>query len=361
MEAEKIFEKFETSGTYLSCAPLGAGLINNSYVVKTKENDKPNYLLQKINHQIFKNVDMMQNNIWRVTEHLRGKLIARGESDIERKVLRLIKTKDGGLFFFDGEGYWRMMIFIENTKSTDEVTEQSAYEAGRAFGQFQADLADLPGEPLGETIPDFHNIEFRLQQLREAVAADPKGRVKEVKFYLDEIEKRAEELCLPERLFREGKLQKRINHCDTKVNNMLFDKDGKFLCVIDLDTVMPGFVLSDIGDFVRTAGNCGKEDDENLENVRLNLPIFKAYARGYLETATFLTPLEISLLPFGGRLLTYMQTVRFLADYINGDTYYKIAFEGHNLQRTKAQFKLLQSIEENLDEMLKFVQMLKKC
>ena len=196
-------------------------------------------------------------------------------------------------------------------------------------------------------------MEFRLQQFHDAVKANAAGRLEEVKDLIEEVEKRAEAMCIQERLYREGKLQKRTNHCDTKVNNMMFDADtDKVLCVIDLDTVMPGFVLSDIGDFIRTGANTGAEDDENLDNVNVNMNIFKAYTRGYMETAkAFLSPLEISLLPYGGRLLTYMQTVRFLTDYINGDTYYKIHSPKHNLIRTKAQFKLLQSLEEHAEEM----------
>jgi len=165
--------------------------------------------------------------------------------------------------------------------------------------------------------------------------------------------------CIQERLYREGKLQKRINHCDTKVNNILFDETGAVLCVIDLDTVMPGFVLSDIGDFIRTACNTGKEDDENLDNIQVNMEIFKAYAHGYMETAkSFLTPQEIQMLAYGGRLLTYMQTVRFLTDYINGDTYYKIHSPKHNLQRSLAQFKLLRELETKAPEMDEFVKTL---
>jgi len=179
----------------------------------------------------------------------------------------------------------------------------------------------------------------------------------EVQELVDEIEKRAKAMCIQEDLYREDKLKKRTNHCDTKVNNILFDENGKVLCVIDLDTVMPGFVLSDIGDFIRTGANTGAEDDENLDNVGVNMEIFKAYTRGYMETAkTFLTPLEISMLPYGGRLLTYMQTVRFLTDYINGDTYYKTHKPKHNLIRTKAQFKLLQSLEEHAEEMDEFME-----
>ncbi len=356
MEALQLFELFATQGTFASCAPLGAGLINDTFVVRTHETNAPDYLLQRINHRIFQNVELMQQNIFRVTTHLREKLQARGVAGLDRRVLTMIPTKSGELYHFDGESYWRFMLFIADTVSVDVVTEASAYDAGRAFGQFQCDLSDLSGEPLGETIPNFHNMEFRLQQFYEAVVANPVGRVGKVVDLIDEIERRAYDLCLPERLFREGKLQKRINHCDTKVNNMLFDAEGRFLCVIDLDTVMPGFVLSDIGDFIRTACNTSAEDDKNLDNVNLNLPIFKAYAKGYLKTATFLTPTEKSLLPFGGRLLTYMQTVRFLTDYINGDVYYKTQSEEHNLQRARAQFKLLQSIEAHMDEMNAFIE-----
>jgi Ser/Thr protein kinase RdoA (MazF antagonist) len=167
---------------------------------------------------------------------------------------------------------------------------------------------------------------------------------------------RSETYCIQELLYREGKLKKRINHCDTKVNNILFDKEGKVLCVIDLDTVMPGFVLSDIGDFIRTACNTGAEDDENLDRIRVNMDIFKAYTRGYMETAKdFLSPLEIQLLPYGGRLLTYMQTVRFLTDYLNGDTYYKIHSSKHNWQRSLAQFKFLRELEAKASEMDEFM------
>lgn len=216
-------------------------------------------------------------------------------------------------------------------------------------------LADIP-DALGETIPDFHNMEFRLKQLRDAVAADAVGRVKDVQFFLNEIESRAEEMCKAERLHREGVLPKRVCHCDTKVNNMMFDEDGNVLCVIDLDTVMPSFIFSDYGDFLRSAANTGAEDDQNLDNVNFNTEIFKAFTKGYLESArSFLLPIEIENLPYAAALFPYMQCVRFLADYINGDTYYKIQYPEHNLVRTKAQFKLLQSVEEHTPAMREFI------
>ena len=355
-ELLNILSQFQLDEKVVSAEPFGNGHINDTLKV-TNDKGEIKYVLQRINHLIFTNVEMLQNNIEIVTNHIRKKLEAKGETDIDRKVLTFLKTKDGKNFYFDGDSYWRVCLFIPNSTSYEEVNPELSYEAGKAFGDFQTMLSDIPEGTLGETIPNFHNMEFRLQQFHEAIEANPVGRLDEVKDLVDEIEKRAEAMCIQERLYREGKLKKRTNHCDTKVNNMMFDTESnKVLCVIDLDTVMPGFVLSDIGDFIRTGANTGAEDDENLDNVNVNMEIFKAYTRGYMEKAkAFLTPTEIKLLPYGGRLLTYMQTVRFLTDYINGDTYYKIHSPKHNLIRTKAQFKLLQSLEAHAEEMDQFM------
>ena len=351
-----ILKQFAIDEDMVSAVPFGNGHINDTLKV-TNSKGEIKYILQRINHHIFTNVDMLQNNIFTVTSHIREKLVARGEQDVDRKVLTFIPAKDGKLYHFDGDSYWRVCLFIPRSKSFEEVTPQLSYEAGKAFGDFQTMLSDLPADALGETIPNFHNMEFRLKQFRDAVEANAAGRLEEVKDLVAEIEKRAKDMCIQEELYREGKLKKRTNHCDTKVNNIMFDEEGKVLCVIDLDTVMPGFVISDIGDFIRTGANTGAEDDENLDNVEVNLEIFEAYTRGYMETAkAFLTPQEIKLLPYGGRLLTYMQTVRFLTDYINGDTYYKIHSPKHNLIRTKAQFKLLLSLEAHAPEMDGFMQ-----
>ena len=351
----QILSRFGIKEKILSVEPLGNGHINDTLKV-TVASGMPGYVLQRINHHIFTNVEMLQNNIHTVTSHIRAKLQERGEEDIDRKVLTFLPADDGKRYYFDGESYWRVCLMSPRSRSLEEVNPSSYYEAGRAFGDFQSMLSDLPEGALGETIPNFHNMEFRLQQFHEAVQANAAGRADEVKDLIDEIEKRAEEMCVQEELYREGKLKKRTNHCDTKVNNILFDEDGKVLCVIDLDTVMPGFVLSDIGDFIRTGANTGAEDDEQLDRVEVNMEIFKAYTRGYMEKAkSFLTPLEIGLLPYGGRLLTYMQTVRFLTDYLNGDTYYKTHKPKHNLIRTRAQFKLLQSLEAHAEEMNAFM------
>lgn len=350
-----IMAQFPIEGTVSEVKPLGTGLINDSYRVITKEENKPDYVLQRINHAIFQNVEMLQENIEAVTSHIRKKLEARGEEDIDRKVLKFIPAKDGKHYYFDGDSYWRIMIFIPRAQTYDTVNPEYSYYAGLAFGDFQSMLSDIPTS-LGETIPDFHNMEFRLKQLREAVAANVAGRLDEVKYYVEEIEKRADEMCKAERLYREGKLPKRVCHCDTKVNNMMFDENGKVLCVIDLDTVMPSFIFSDFGDFLRTAANTGAEDDKDLNCVNFNMDIFKAFTRGYLESAkSFLISEEIENLPYAATLFPYMQCVRFLADYINGDIYYKIKYPEHNLIRTKAQFKLLQSAEACMKEMKEFI------
>lgn len=342
-------------GDVKDITPFGEGHINSTYRVRLK-NMTDEYVLQKINHHIFKDVDLLQNNIKRITDHIRYKLIESGETDLYRRTLTIIPTLDDKLFYEDGENYWRMTILIPDSKTFEAISPEYAFQAGKAFGNFQSMLADIPGEPLVETIPDFHNMETRLASFLDAVKLNTAGRLHEVQDLVEEIEKRGDEMCMCERLFREGKLPKRINHCDTKVNNMLFDESGKVLCVIDLDTAMPGFVMSDFGDFMRSAGNTGKEDDSDLQNVSFNMEIFKSYTQGYLqETKSFLSPIEIDLLPFGARLITYMQVTRFLADYLNGDTYYKINNPMHNLQRSKAQFALLQSIENHYSEMQKYI------
>ena len=341
----EIVGHFQIEGTVVKVEPLGNGLINDTYKVTTAEADKPDYVLQRINHAIFQDVDLLQHNIEVVTAHIRQKLVESGTTDINRKVLRFIPTASGKTYYFDGTSYWRVMVFIPRAQTFETVNAAYSYDAGKAFGHFQAMLADLP-EQLGETIPNFHNMEFRLQQLHEAVQADAAGRVKEMQPYLDEIERRAAYMCQAEQLYREGRLPKRICHCDTKVNNMMFDENGEVLCVIDLDTVMPSFIFSDYGDFLRTAANTAAEDEPDLSKIGFNTEIYEAFSSGYLESAsTFLTPLEKDLLPYAVALFPYMQCVRFLADYLNGDTYYKIQYPEHNLVRTRAQFRLLQCVE----------------
>lgn len=352
--------QFPIAEEVLELQPIGNGHINDTFgvTVQTPQGPQLKYVLQRVNDSIFQDVDTLQSNIFEVTAHIRRKLEQKGQSDIDRHVLTFFKTTDGHTYARQDGSVWRLCLFIEGSKSYDAVTPQLAYEAGKAFGDFHTMLSDIPEGKLGETIPDFHNMTFRLQQLRDAVAENKAGRLAEVQELVNQLLKRAEQMTIQDRLYAEGKLQKRTNHCDTKVNNILFDEQtDKVLCVIDLDTVMPGFVLSDIGDFIRTAVNTGAEDDQDLQNIQVNIEIFQAYTRGYMEEAQkFLTPLEISLLPYGGRLLTYMQTVRFLTDYLNGDTYYKTHMPKHNLIRSIAQYEFLLRLEEKREEMDAFMQ-----
>lgn len=349
-----IASQFELTGEILEIKPMGSGLINDSYVIKTDLEDNA-YVLQRINHNVFKNVDLLQDNIEKVTNHIRKKLIENNEKDIDRKVLSFIKCKNNGkTYYFDGENYWRIMDFIRDSYTHESVNPEYSYYAGKAFGNFQNMLSDIDSE-LGETIPDFHNMEFRLKQLDDAIKADKLGRKAGVQQYIDMYMQYADEMCLAERLYREGKLPKRICHCDTKVNNMLFDKDGNVLCVIDLDTVMPSFIFSDYGDFLRTAANTGLEDDKNLDNVNFNMEIFKAFTKGYLESAKFLTDIEKENLPYAAALFPYMNGVRFLTDYLDGDNYFKIKYPEHNMDRVKAQFKLFQSVRECYPQMTEYI------
>lgn len=344
---------FEINGRVTAVEPLGSGLINDTYKVST--DNGTSYVLQRINNAIFRDVDLLQHNIELVTDHIRAKGF---------QTLKFIPEKGGDRTYVLADGkYWRVSEFIEDALTFQEVTPSSSHDCGRAFGEFEAMLTDLK-EPLGETIPDFHNIELRVRQLKEAAEADLAGRLsgKEARDILDTLLEHADEMCLSERLGREGLLPKRICHCDTKVNNMMFDLSGqKVLCVIDLDTTQPSYVFSDYGDFLRTAANFVAEDDPAVEKVGFNMEIFKAFTEGYLESAGgFLTDVEKENLPYAACLFPYMQAVRFFADYLNGDTYYKTMYPDHNLVRTRNQMALWHAAMEKVPEMKAFIGSLRK-
>ena len=329
---ETIASAFAIQGNILEIKPLGNGLINDTFRVCTDGPD--DYVLQRINHAVFRDVELLQHNIECATAHLRRK---------GALTLTFLPCKaTGKTYWTDGDAWWRMSVFIRDSFTHETVDPASSYDAGKAFGRFEALLSDIP-DTLGETIPDFHNMELRARQLHDAVSADAAGRLSrpDVRSVLAELLPFEEEMCRAERLYREGRLPKRICHCDTKVNNMLFDAWGKVLCVIDLDTVMPSFVFSDFGDFLRTAANTVAEDDPAIDQVDFRMDIFEAFTQGYLESASaFLTPLETEMLPFAACLFPYMQAVRFFTDYLNGDSYYKIQYPEHNLVRTRNQLAL---------------------
>jgi thiamine kinase-like enzyme len=360
-DLKKIYNSFLADGSFSDAGSYGSGHIHDTFLVKTIEKEKDDYILQKLNNRVFKNIPELQENIERVTKHLHHKLEHIPGADIKRECLTLIPAKNGKTWIEDEEGsFWRMLIFISNNKSYDIVdTPDKAFEGGKAIGRFQALLADLPGKPLHETIPSFHDVEKRIENFKYTLKKDIAGRVKETVSEIDFILRRADDMTIIQKLGREGKIPVRITHNDTKFNNILFDENGKSLCIIDLDTVMPGYFHTDFGDAIRTGANIAAEDEKDISKIKMDIDLFKAYASGYLsETNNTLNDIEKEYLAFAPLLLAYEQTLRFLTDYVDGDKYYRIHHKHHNIQRTRAQMRLLESMEEQYGEMKRIIRKL---
>lgn len=341
-ELERIVSRFQIEGVFRDALPFGSGHINDTYRVVNRWSKFPDYLLQRVNHDIFKDVPGLIDNIVHVTGHLRSKLSAGDQ------VLTLISAKNGKYYHKDEEGrYWRLYLFVNNMRSYDLVTtEKMAYESGKALGRFQNQLADLDADRLNVVLPYFHNIHFRLKQFEEAVRKDVAGRLKEVIEELTFVRVRRFRMAEIERLGENGMLPLRVTHNDTKINNVLFDTWGRARCIVDLDTVMPGYAAYDFGDAVRTLISTAPEDEADLDKIDLNMDYFEAFAHGFLsETARHMDLTEIRSLALGVVLLPFIMGLRFLTDYINGDPYYKVAFPAHNIQRARAQFRLVQKLE----------------
>jgi hypothetical protein len=345
---------FQIPGQYVSAEPYGSGHINDTYrVTYDQGGTSVHYIFQRINHNIFKNPPALMENIERVTRHIFGKL--EGQTDISRRVLTLIPSRDGKAWHLDAQSnYWRAFVFIEKARTFDAVeSTRQAFEAAKAFGQFQALLADLPAPRLNDTIPDFHHTPKRFATLEAAIAADKCNRAAQAKAEIDfALAHKAMTSAL-----LDAQLPERVTHNDTKFNNvMLDDATSQGVCVIDLDTVMPGLALYDFGDMVRTTTSPAKEDELDLTKVGMQFPMFEALARGYLETAGgFLTADEKRLLPLSGKLITFEIGIRFLTDFLAGDTYFKIHRPNHNLDRCRTQFKLVSSIEQQEAAMDKLI------
>lgn len=355
----ELAQRFDIAGHVEEVSPFGSGHINDSYRVVTASGGTV-YLLQRINHHVFPDVAAVMRNMEVVTAHLRKKYQT-GEGlgpYVDEKVLTIIPTREGELFFQDNAGnFWRMFVMLANTRSYDIVqTSQQAKEGGRAFGQFQRLLSDLDASLIHEVLVDFHHIGKRLEKLWQVVKADAKSRVVRVDHELAFVEQRAKRMHTILDMASEGLLPLRITHNDTKFNNVLLDANDKAQCVIDLDTVMPGYVAYDFGDAIRTIINRAAEDEANLEKIQLNTSLFKAFTEGYFEEAhAFLTQAEVMSLIEGVLLLPYMQGVRFLTDFLEGDQYFKIHHPDHNLQRARAQLMLverLETAEQELKDMI---------
>lgn len=292
-------------------------------------------------------------NIDVVTRHLENKIISGNQEAGSFSALRLIPTRHHQLYFEDSSGnYWRLYNFIEGRSFDIVENADYAFNGGKAFGLFQFLTSDVPIESLSETIPFFHNIEKRLEKFHNVVYDDPANRVKHLSREIEFVRKREEEMMLLQNLVNEGKIPIRVTHNDTKFNNILFDQKGNAVCIVDLDTVMPGTVLYDFGDAIRTGANMAVEDESDLTKVSIDIDLFEAYSKGYLEVACrFLNPEEISNLAFSAKFMTFIIGLRFLTDHIDGDNYYRIHFPGHNLQRARSQFRLLETMEDHFDKM----------
>ncbi|RIJ47877.1 aminoglycoside phosphotransferase family protein [Maribellus luteus] len=351
IELTAIARNFRLEGQVEEVKPLGEGFINDTFIIKTV-GDSPNYILQRKNKNIFSPIPAMMDNIQKVCLHIKKKVEQAG-GDPLREAMTIIPANDGKLYFLDEEDeYWAVCLFINDTIAYDAAeTPELAYAGGKGIGKFQSLVADL-NEPLVNILPGFHDIRYRFKQWDAVLSKDPVGRKAQVAEEIAWIEDRKEEMLNFWKMVEDGIIPTRISHNDTKINNILFDKKGDVLCVIDLDTVLSSTVLNDFGDAMRFYTNTGLEDDENLDNVSMNLEIYKAFAKGYLEEAgSFLTEKELEYLAFSAKYITYEQVLRFLMDYIDGDNYYKTKSPEHNLIRTRAQYKLLQSMEEQYGQM----------
>ncbi len=353
-------KQFQIYGEILHAELCKIGHINETYTATYDQGGtQARYVLQKINQNVFKKPAEVMGNFMRVTRHIRHKLEQASATDITRRVLTVVPTRDGAPYYRDKEGdYWRSFVFIERVQTHETVeTPRQAYQAARAFAEFQQQLVDLPDGRLHETIPDFHNTRKRFDALLAAVKADRYNRAQsaseEIEFALGQ-EKIVDVLL---KALASGKIPERITHNDTKFNNVMLDTaTGEAMCVVDLDTVMPGCVLYDFGDMVRTTTSPTLEDETDLSKVNMRMTMFKELARGYLAAAgSFLTKAERSHIAFSGRLITFTIGIRFLTDYLGGDTYFRVHRPGHNLDRARAQFKLVQSIERQEEAMQKYV------
>jgi thiamine kinase-like enzyme len=353
-----IIQHFRIYGKIASIRPYGSGHIHDTFRLVNTDSTQPDYLLQRINHQVFRQVPQLMSNMEKVIAHIRQKLQNSPGADISRQVLTLVPTQDGKSYLEQDGNFWRIVLFIKNARSYDQVqTTQQAYQAGKAFGKFQSFLADLSVDSMYETIPDFHNVKHRLYQFQEAIENNRAKRLDQVQEEIEFVKKRADEMAELLRLGEAGKIPLRITHNDTKFNNVLLDENDQALCVIDLDTIMPGYAAYDFGDSIRTIASTAAEDEEDVDKIEFNLPLYEAYAKGYLEeTHAILTQAEIQSLAFGCKLLTFLMGLRFLTDYINGDIYYKIHFPEHNIQRSRAQFRLLSRMEHYYADMQGIVQ-----
>jgi hypothetical protein len=359
-DIKSVAKHFRVCGELVDAIPVAVGHINDTYFLTCDKNGKiVRYTLQRINHAVFKDPPSMMANIVRITEHIHSKML-RIDPGLASRQLIVVSTDDGMGYYKDPqENFWRVYSFIENAVTYDTLeSAELVYEAARMFGWFQRMLIDLPGPALHETIPDFHNTRLRFKVFQDVLKADILNRAKDAKSEIDFLFENVGICDVLLDLVEKGQIPARIAHNDAKINNVMLDeKTNKGVCVIDLDTVMPGLSVNDFGDMIRTATCCAKEDECDLSKVTMNISMFDALVRGFAkETSQFLTSVEREHLAFAGKLITFEQFIRFLTDYLAGDIYYKIYREGHNLDRSRTQMKLVKSIIEQEEAMNELVE-----
>ena len=359
MDFKKLLSNFDINGEFISCEPYGSGLINRTYVAVYSVNGKrKRFIVQRINTNLFKNVDGLMNNIKLVTEFNRNEIIKRG-GDPDRESLTLVYTKNGAAYYRTEEGdCYRVYVFIEDAKGYDVVEKpEHFYQSAVAFGKFAQLLDRFDSTQLFEVLPDFHNTVKRFDNLKKSLAADKFNRAADVKAEIDFALKHENIVGNIVNLLESGKMPSRVTHNDTKLNNVLIDtRTDKAVCVIDLDTMMPGSICYDFGDSIRFGCNPCLEDTPETEKVIFSTPLFEEYARGYLSVfGDAITEIEKKNLTMGAILMTYECGIRFLTDYLDGDVYFRHTREKQNIDRTRTQFKLVSDMEKRIDEMLKIV------
>ena len=358
-DLRELVSHFQLEGQLLDVVPYGTGHINDTYASRLQTTrGVARYVHQRINRNVFREPEKVMENIERVTRYARERILAAG-GDPQRETLNLVPAEDGQSFYRTPNGdTWRTWLFIEGVRTYDKAEDvRHVYSAANAFGKFQRLLSGLPGERLHETIPNFHHTRKRFEAFVHALEQDTRNRASSVKTEIDFILKRQDDAPVVVDMLAQGQLPERVTHNDTKLNNVLIDeRTGEGICVIDLDTVMPGSALYDLGDLVRTAAVTALEDEPDLAKVSLDLGMFDRLAHGYLDaTRDTLTPVEIDHLAFGAKLITFEQAIRFLGDYLNGDVYYKIHCQHHNLDRARTQIKMVKEMEQKMEPMLAIV------
>jgi hypothetical protein len=351
-QLKHVFRQFDDLTEIVSYKELASGHINDTYLIKTSSNES--FILQRINQGVFKDVPGLINNKVAISEHIQEKFFHLLKGEMNREVLTFVTTKTKALFYYEKNGgYWNMMVYIADSITYETVkSEEIAFEGGKLIGEFLNLTNDFDASRLIEVIPKFHDMSFRFSQFKESLEHASKERIDLATPYIDLVWGLKDEMHILQGLKESGEIKGRVTHNDTKISNVLFDKNNKGLCVIDTDTVMLGIVHYDFGDAIRTICNTTAEDEKNLELVSFNLAYYKAYVKGFLkEMSLSLSPIELKHLPLGAKTMIFIMALRFLTDFLNSDIYYKTAYPNHNLDRSKNQFKLIKSLSEQYGEM----------